>query len=209
MSLHQLVQPPNSRPLHGSVEFWRQEAQYIGGRVEVDFERKRDGLSFRPARLFVYILDGDGNRTERSPEPWDEVVNRDLVAIGARAASEENEIERLGYALKFDLEPVEVRYGDGYFNSMLVQMLNELGFADVASVARCLARISTGSPSRDSVAYDAARRDIESALREAGSPLTASLGYDDETAQQILAGAVAYYLDERFHVTNRERLGFG
>jgi hypothetical protein len=208
MSLRQLVQPLDSRPLHGSVEFWMRKAKALGGHVEVDFERKRDGLSFRPARLIVYIVDRDGNRVDRSPEPWDEEVNEDLIAIGARAATLDNEVERLGYTLKFKLEAVEVRYGDGYFNSMLVLMLTELGFAALPSVSRCLRRISAGSPSRDSVAYDAARRDIKNALQEVGSRLTASLNYADEVAQQILGDAVAYYLDERFHITNRERLGF-
>lgn len=209
MSLHMLVQPAKHRPLHGSVEFWAQKAEERGGHVEVDFERKRDGLSFRPARLIVYIVDTDGTRLDRSPEPWDEEVNEDLVSIGARATSVGNEVERLGYALKFKLEPAEVRYGDGYYNSMLVLTLNELGFADVQNVARCLARITDYPPSRDSVEFDNARRDIEVALRDAGGQLTASLKYDAETAQQILADAVAYYLDERFHITNRERLGLG
>ncbi len=209
MSLHQLVKPLESRPLHGSVEFWHQKAQSLGGRVEVDFERKRDGISFQPAHLIVYVVDGNGKRVECAPEPWDQEVNEDLIAIGARATSVSNEVERLGYALKFKLEPVEVRYGDGYFNSMLVLMLEEFGFAAIPRVAHCLSRISTNSPSRASAFYDNARRDIETALREVGGQLTATLKYDDNTAEEILGDAVAYYLDERFHITNRERLGFG
>jgi hypothetical protein len=208
MSLNHLVQPPVARALHGSVEFWARKARKVGGGVEVDFERKRDGLSFGPARLIVYIIDAAGERVERSPEPWDMEVNEDLVSIGAKAGSVENEVERAGYALKFQLEPAEVRYGDGYFNSMLVLMLTELGFAKIPSVERCLARTSAAAPSRDSMAFGNAQQDIKAALRAVGGQLTGSLEYSPETAQQILADAVAYYLDERFHITNRERLGF-
>lgn len=208
MSLEQLVQPVTSRPLHRSVEFWRRQAQERGGRVEVDFERKRDGLTFRPARLIVYIVDANDKRIDRSSEPWDEEVNEDLVSISARAVSIENEVERLGFGLKFKLEPVEVRYGDGYFNSMLILTLNDLGFGEVPRVAKCLAQISVASPSTDSVAYGNARQDIEVALREVGSQLTTALAYQADVAMEILANAVVYYLDERFHLTNRKRLGF-
>ena len=208
MRLHELIQSQESRPLHGSVAFWVEKAQDVDGRLEVDFQRKRDGLSFAPARLIVYIVDANGKRVERSSEPWDQEVNEDLIAVGARAESPSNEVERLGYALKFKLEPVEVRYGDGYFNSMLVRILEEFGFPEIPSVARCLRRISTGTPQQGS-SYHNARRDIETALREAGRWLAADLEYDPEAAEQILGDAVAYYLDERFHITNRERLGFG
>ncbi|KIG19535.1 hypothetical protein DB30_00044 [Enhygromyxa salina] len=179
----------------------------------MEFDRKRDGLSFRPARLTVFIVDASDVRVDGSPDPtselWDEEVNEDYISIGAKAVSVENEMERLGYSLKFKLEPVEARYGDGYFNSMLVLVLTEHGFADAPSVARCLERTSTNPPSTVQPQFTHARRDIESALRSAGSRLTAALGYDAGIAQQILTGAVAYYLDERFHITNRERLGFG
>lgn len=208
MSLSHLVQPPKGRALRGSVEFWQQKASDHGGRVAIEFERKRDGLAFQPARLVVYIEDADGTRVERHPEPWDEEVNDDLVAIGGKAVSAENESERLGYALKFKLEPAEVRYGDGYFNAMIVWTLRELGFGEVPLVARCLERIAENEPSKESDSFHSARRDIEATLREAGGQLTGTLGYDADTAQQILAGAVAYYLDDRFHITNRELLGF-
>ena len=44
---------------------------------------------------------------------------------------------------------------------------------------------------------------LSTTLNEVGS----QLGYASESAERILALAVAYYLDERFYITNRERLG--
>jgi hypothetical protein len=34
------------------------------------------------------------------------------------------------------------------------------------------------------------------------------VGYPEAQAIEILAGALAYYLDERFNISNRELLGF-
>lgn len=49
---------------------------------------------------------------------------------------------------------------------------------------------------------------IEWRLQKCGSDLTQKLRYSREEAETILAGAIAYYLDERFSITNRELLGF-
>lgn len=206
--LSQLVQPPPTPTLHGRVQLWADKARHLGGRVEVAFERKREGLSFRPARFLVYVVGPDGDRDSCDSEPWDEEVNDDLVTIGATATTQENEAERTGYALKFKLERDEVRYGDGYFNAVLLLLLREFGFDQAPSVKRCLDRIAVDRPSTDSPAFTNCRRDIQATLTEVGSRLTADLKYPDAEAESILANAVAYYLDERFHVTNRERLGF-
>ncbi len=206
--LSQLVQPPPTRPLHGRVQFWADKASGVGGRVEVEFERRRDGLSFRPASFLVYVVGADGVRLSCDREPWDEDVNDDLVTIGATAETPANEAERTGYALKFKLERDEVRYGDGYFNSVLVLLLRQLGFEEVPSVKRCLDRIAVGTPSTSSSTFSDCMRDIRATLAGVGSRLTVDLEYTNDDAEGILADAVAYYLDERFHVTNRERMGF-
>ncbi|QTA91835.1 hypothetical protein [Desulfonema magnum] len=49
---------------------------------------------------------------------------------------------------------------------------------------------------------------IEWRLQKCGSDLTQKLNYTREEAETVLAGAIAYYLDERFSITNRELLGF-
>ena len=49
----------------------------------------------------------------------------------------------------------------------------------------------------------------EDAIRGRGVELTKYLGYDDEQAIQILSGALARYLDERFSVSRRRLLGLG
>ena len=49
---------------------------------------------------------------------------------------------------------------------------------------------------------------IENTLKEVARDLATDLGYERSEAKSILASAVAYYLDERFSVTNRRMLGF-
>ena len=50
-----------------------------------------------------------------------------------------------------------------------------------------------------------AKRDIRTTLGSVGSQLTGDLAYTPEEAERILVLAVADSLDERFHVTDRER----
>ena len=38
--------------------------------------------------------------------------------------------------------------------------------------------------------------------------LSQQLGYDHEVGKHILISAIAYYLDDRFNITNREILGW-
>ena len=48
---------------------------------------------------------------------------------------------------------------------------------------------------------------IDNAIRGRAKELTKYLGYEIPEAEDILASAVAQYLDDRFSVTNRRILG--
>ncbi len=43
---------------------------------------------------------------------------------------------------------------------------------------------------------------------ECAARSTENLGYSQPEAEEILVGGLAYYLDERFSITNRKLLGF-
>jgi hypothetical protein len=49
---------------------------------------------------------------------------------------------------------------------------------------------------------------IQSALQDRWFELRRILGYEKEAADRIMAGALASYLDERFTVTDRRKLGW-
>jgi hypothetical protein len=55
--------------------------------------------------------------------------------------------------------------------------------------------------------YADCRDRIKAVIAHCGHYLIDSLKYERPLAEEILEGALAYYLDERFSVTNRQILG--
>ena len=49
---------------------------------------------------------------------------------------------------------------------------------------------------------------IEGVLQGVWKDLKNALSYDSGVAQRILVGALVYYLDERFSITDRRKLGW-
>jgi hypothetical protein len=177
-------------------------------KIEVELYRPREGLTFRPAELFVTLKKGDGSQLPPESVEWDDVVNTALVKLHAQANSTENESQRFGLALGSAFEPVEVRYGEGYFNSVLLSYVNASSFASRPAVARMLDAVHRPEPTKDSTAYDDCTKGLVNVLRAKARELTGDLGYPRGEAEEILANALALYLDERFSVSNRQRLGF-
>jgi hypothetical protein len=68
--------------------------------------------------------------------------------------------------------------------------------------------ISTNRPHRGGHSADDRAVMIQSALQDRWFELRRILGYEKEAADRIMAGALASYLDERFTVTDRRKLGW-
>ncbi len=49
---------------------------------------------------------------------------------------------------------------------------------------------------------------IQDALQDRWLELRRNLNYDQDAADRILGGALAYYLDERFSITDGRKLGW-
>jgi len=67
--------------------------------------------------------------------------------------------------------------------------------------------VHENTPQRSEASADCEQM-IEAAISSVGQDLTTRLEYDDDAATTVLAEALAYYLDERFNVSNRRMLGF-
>ncbi len=174
-------------------------------RCHVEFRREREGISFRPARLYLEAERRDGT-TISDGEPWDEDLNAALVGQRFRARDEENESERFGYMLKARLQRLVMRFNDGFFNSVLVAYLRSNGYDGEPAISAKLAKIREYAPAGGESSEDCAQR-IENALGTCAEELS-QLGYSAEEGMRILGLAIAYYLDERFTITNREMLGW-
>lgn len=170
-------------------------------------ERKREGLSFEPAKLWVRLKMRDRAMPITERMLWDSAVNNWLVRQGCRAETHKNEGERFGYMLRERfLMPVR-QYGDGFFNSVLIHTLRKnVEFVEHPVIGPILGEISVPRPSRSNAAEHCGEMS-ESVLSTSGSDLFKALKYPKERAHTIFLDAVAYFLDERFNITNARLLG--
>lgn len=190
------------------VRFW-QSMQKKGARLQCELVRERDGLSFGPARLYVSFLDAQGEDMQTPDEvDWDSRLNDELLRIGVRAASDENEIKRFGLVLRDRLEEPEERFGDGFFNAVLIEYIDESPFAEEPAISEKRRLIQSYRAHREGRSFAECNDAIEAIVVSCARELMELYG-DQRRAERILASALAEYLDERFSITNRQILGLG
>ncbi len=205
--VQELFEEPDAERPPPETGRWLHFVAHNRARLEVEFVRRREGLSFGPAQLIVSF---PGSQPPLAPDPpvlWDRRVNHWLVEHAAKAKDAANESERFGFALRHEFEVIERDCGSGYFNAIFIAYLQESGLAELPSVERKLAKAHAYRPhvSSASARYlDEVKREVSSAARA-----LRSLGYPQAEAIDILADALAYFLDERFNISTRELLGFG
>ena len=194
---------------HPLLRFLTQkEAEPEFHEAKVEVVRPRAPLGHRPAKLYLHFYAKSGGETESPhPEEWDDELNTALVQRRVKAISVENEKVRFSLGLRAALQQAEDRFGDGYYNGVLVHHISNSPFEDNVAVADVLSHVYRNGIDPSFRSYLECREMIDGAIRGRAKELTKSLGYDLHEAEDILAAAVAQYLDERFSVTNRKALG--
>lgn len=173
--------------------------------VQCEIFRKREGLTFTAPRIYLHhTIKRTGQRTT-DPEEWDDVLNLWLVDNGVQAVSPENESLRFSLMLRRMLQRAETRYGEGYYNAVLCEVVED-GFTSDEEIKKMLQQIGRMRASHSNT-YDEARGMIENALKECAT-LLMKLKYPVESAKHILTRAVGLYVDERFSITNLKLLGW-
>jgi len=206
MSIEKYFRVPVEMPLSPDVRRWQARLADPSTR-ECLFVRPREGLVFRPARLLL-LMKNQGKLVDDVDSPWDSELNDWAITQGIRAETEDNEAERFGYALNDRFERTVLRYGDGFFSAVLLQHLRAEGFGSVSPTRDKLARLHEPAPAQGEAVSDCTQM-IDSVIQRMASELLEGLKYGDAVAAAVLAAAVAYYLDERFSLTNALLLGFG
>jgi hypothetical protein len=191
-------------PEHPRLSAW---LQLPAKERHVDVRRERDGLTFRPTRIVFIALQEKGDVFSDEQE-WDALLNDGLVRRGIRAISPQTEQLRFGLVLEARLEPVEQTFGDGFFNKALVDFLQASGLNLLGPVQQALAQIYRGKGDLTPALRDNCFAMLDHAISQCGQDLIQRLRYTEGEAILILAGAIACYLDDRFHLTNRRILGF-
>lgn len=178
------------------------------GRAVLQIQRPRAALGFQPARMTLNFFNDQGQLYDYKTEEWDPTLNSNLIDAGIRAEDELNEVQRFGLGLAAAFDGPESRYGDGFFNSVLMRFIDSGPFATKEPVQALRPYISTNRPYDRGTSADDCTAMIQDALQDRWLELRRNLGYDEDAADRILAGALAYYLDERFSITDGRKLGW-
>ena len=191
-----------TRPFsHPKIRSWTHMLRSAAGSARCEVLRRREGLSFQPARIYVHF---SSEHTE--DEQWDAALNDFLIQEKVRAVDQENEELRFSLMLRERLKRPESRFGDGFYNAVLVAVVEEF-FKQDERVKGKLALLDRGNPHKQGAPYSDCVEMIEAALASCARELSDDLGYGRSTAERVLAGAVDMYLDDRFSLTNRKLLG--
>jgi hypothetical protein len=193
---------------HPKLRYWQELATKHGTSPIVEVNRPRDGLGFAPARLRVTVRDEQGNpiTDNDDPEPWEPQLALATVERGWRAPDPANEAIRIGLLLKMFFSQPEMRYGDGLFSSVLVDVLRTSDFAREPVVSEVLKFISVPRPRASPSTNDCAEN-IKAVLARVAQLIAGPLKYPQPEAKDIIAKSVAYFLDERFSITPGKLLG--
>ena len=193
---------------HPKLRFWanyRQRPEV--GEARFELRRARQGLTFRPAKIDMHFYDRAGDEIHCDSEDWDDGLNNGLLRLGITAITPENEQERFALVLKAAFKKPEYRYGDGCYNSVLIAHLRNSPFDSYPAVAEVLRQVTASPPEFRSQSYSECSDMIDLAIRGRAHELLRDLHYERNQAEEILAGALSRYIDERFSVTNRRFLG--
>lgn len=152
------------------------------------------------------------NEKVRSLEtvPWDDDLNNELIKLGVRAVRPEQEAERFALGLRAAMRKPEREFGDGYVNTVLIDLLRESDLISYPEISEVLEHAYANPPHRNGKGldkYNLCREMIADAISGRAHELTDSLKYSRDEAKTILINALAQYLDERFSVGKRHRLG--
>jgi hypothetical protein len=176
--------------------------------AKVQVIRQRAPLGFEPAQLSLLFFDQEGAVYDYKSEPWDAELNEALIKHKIRAVDESNEVQRFGLGLAAALQHPENRYGEGFFSAVLILVIDQGPFAKMDPVREVRPHISANRPYEGGHSAEDCSVMIQAALQDRWLELRRNLEYDKTEAERVLAGALGYYLDERFSITDGRKLGW-
>src|SRR5262249_6272025 len=138
-----------------------------GARAKVEVVRKRNGISYGPTRLRILFDEKDVQQDE-----WDPHVSEVLAAEKVAAVDEANEALRLALMLADWFQYPAQRFGDDYFNCILVEYLKEGPLRGVKDVQDILRHVHENAPYKESNAYADCRNEVQAVLQRGAQMLT-------------------------------------
>lgn len=205
-SLDDFIQNAGSHPLkHPQIEVWDSILSNPNFHDKaVQFYRERKGLTFSQA--YLYLKWTQDNMKMSDKHEYHLELDLYLYKKGIYAVSEDNEAQRGGFWLKYRFEKGDIEYGDGYFSSVLIERIDSL-FGQNPVIKDTMKKIARNRASKGTTNYSNCLAFVNNVLEEYLTFLK-YLNYPADIIKTISTYAINSYLDERFHITNRELLGF-
>lgn len=175
------------------------------GAAFITVRRPWNGFTRLRPELFIEFVSPSGELFVDSA-PWEPGLNNALVVERVHARTLDDEAQRFSLHLQAQFEPLALRYGDDYFNAVLVQYMHEMKM-DTEEIIRMMPEVTTYPP-HQGPRLGECREDIKAVLGKAARDLTQYLDYSKIEAVDLIIAALADYLDERFSVTSRRILGW-
>lgn len=206
-TLDDFFRGPTDSLAHPRLRSWKARLDREGTTATLEVFRPAVALGQSRPEMNLRFTEGT-NELPVETVPWDDDLNAGLIQLHVRAASPEQEAERFALGLRAAMRKAEREFGDGYFNAVLVDLLQNSDLTSDPKIADVLKHAVVNPPSREGRSYKPCREMITDAVRKRAQELTGPLKYPQDEAKRILLAALARYLDERFTVSTRRRLGW-
>lgn len=178
-------------------------AEDVEYQLDLQSESYLVGLS--RVKMFVSVVSQPG--IPPTEYDWSKELNSGLIQMRIRAVDDKTEAFRFALILRDSMEEIENRHGNGFFNSVLVDLVRDSGLDEDEDIREMLNE-AVVNPTNRSGGYEICRDSIALAIRGRAKELTQHLGYSEAQAKVILNKAISMYIDDRFSVTSRRQMGF-
>jgi hypothetical protein len=201
-----LDKPAGAVPSHPRIKSWTERIQRAGEKPRLETFRPDAAFGAGQPEMYLHFTD---KGVAQPPETlaWDDDLNAGLIQLGVRAIDAANEAERFALGLRASLRKAEREFGDGYFNAVLYDLVTESDLSRSPEIAEVIKHASALRPDPSGKSYPYCRDMIAFAIAGRKHELEGNLGYPTAEAREILLRALSRYLDERFSVSSRRRLG--
>jgi hypothetical protein len=178
-----------------------------GDRIVVELEEEASPLGSSVSGLRVLQREVGGDRLLEEFD-WDDDLNASMIDLGIKAIDVEQEGKRFARVLRSALRKVERKYGDGYMNAVLIDLVDESDLGRVGRIGEVRRLIHTDSPERSGRSYQGCRDAIAIEIGGTARQLRDRLEHGPEELRTVMDWAISQYLDERFSISSLSRLGW-
>ena len=205
-ALDDFFKAPVATLLDPRLRNWEQRLKQPGVKAELELNRPATALGLAQTEMLLQFTE-NGKPQPLDTVAWDDDLNTGLIQLQVRSSNTKQEAERFALGLRGAFRKAGREFGDGLLNSVLIELITDSDLTRYPEIAEVLKHSTALQPNHESKRYNLCREMIVDAISGRAHELKEKLGYQDEEAKPILVQALARYLDERFSVSNRRRLG--